>query len=198
LGIPAGVAVVALDALIAERRVVAEHAVNAVAGILGEVVKEAILVCFGGNVEIAVFLVVAVVAVVAVLAIGNSNPPMGYSVVKFDPLRKEWLGRIERSPMIQCIPLVTMPRVLLKYGKYHVRWIHGNEFLAGEITLPSVERSVIPPRHPSLHPTLRTVRGRWNELLFAIESRRDVREELQVTVGDLEAIATGITCLLHW
>ncbi|MFA7681476.1 MAG: hypothetical protein WCX61_00430 [Candidatus Peribacteraceae bacterium] len=101
-------------------------------------------------------------------------------------LLKERSVEVILLPVLGWIPFMRPPTIVAINGVGAIGMKRRNHGLLAQIARSFVELPLVSPRNPALLATFRTVGWRSKKDLLAIENRRDLVIEIQITLSDLE------------
>jgi hypothetical protein len=190
LQVRAPVTLHAIDAFVAQLRLAGAETVHTVMTLVDAVGVVAIPIFVGIKDEITILVFAGMIGVLAVfieLEAGKEARPRddGEKLMK---LWKERARKIHLPAIGKRIPLVAVPLLLSEHLARRAGVDIGNDIHPGKIACALVEIELIALRKPPLKPTVRTERGRRDGLFLSGNNGRELIDESEIVIGDLEGL----------
>lgn len=179
--------IIHIRAFIAERGIIHVSAIHDVFGKLQPVGIEGILIVARFHDQITVLIVGGDVRVFAIRGIEIDDGQLRDLIHELFDLREERPGEIEIPSVCLRIPFIGPPVIPIEHLERLIRGIHSDDLLPGSIARTPVELALIPPREPSALPAGWAECGCGNLIFHCVEDRRDILQESDVLIGDVES-----------
>ena len=145
----------------------------------------------------AILVLRGMVRVVRILALLIHERDARHHQLQFPELFEERPGEVEIAAVLQRVPFVRPPHVLLVDLERRIRRVHGHDILAAEIALPAVHVALVPPCQAALLPAVGAMRGRRKRIFLVGNDRRHPVQTGGIVLAEIECRAAVLAGLLH-